>query len=131
MDNLTEIFGEPISVYTREQAIEDGVLVDAAVGDFAEVTEQHFGRDRGGVVMTAALFALIERAVNNKRAHNDFKGVWHDVLFMGRPAAVHAIQTGAIAGFKVIITGTGRKRLHMIYVAFDGEALTYGLQGDF
>ena len=32
-DPLTEFFGEPISVYTRQQAIEDGALVD--------VTEWH------------------------------------------------------------------------------------------
>ena len=31
MQNLTEYFGEPISVYTRAQAIEDGVLVDVSV----------------------------------------------------------------------------------------------------
>jgi hypothetical protein len=28
MSDLTEIFGEPISVYTRAQALEDGALVD-------------------------------------------------------------------------------------------------------
>jgi len=28
MDSMTEMFGEPISIYTRAQAIEDGVLVD-------------------------------------------------------------------------------------------------------
>jgi len=28
MSSMTEFFGEPISVYTREQAIEDGVLID-------------------------------------------------------------------------------------------------------
>ena len=50
---------------------------------------------------------------------------------MGRPAAVHAIKTGETAGFKVIITGAGRKRIHMVYVAFDGEALTYGFRDDF
>ena len=28
MPTMTEIFGEPISIYTRQQAIKDGVLVD-------------------------------------------------------------------------------------------------------
>ena len=31
MQNLTEYFGEPISIYTRAQAIEDGVLVNVSV----------------------------------------------------------------------------------------------------
>ncbi len=31
MQNMTEYFGEPISIYTRAQAIEDGVLVDVSV----------------------------------------------------------------------------------------------------
>ena len=31
MRNLTEYFGEPISIYTRAQAFEDGVLVDVSV----------------------------------------------------------------------------------------------------
>jgi len=134
---MIELFGEPISVYTREQALEDGVLVDAQVGDFEEVTAQHFGPDAGAVVMTSALFATIEKAVKNKRQCNDFKGVWHDVLFMGRPAAVRAIKTfaenGATSpfGFKVIITGASRKRNYMVWVAFDGEALTYGFREDF
>jgi len=131
VSTMEEIFGEPIHVYTREQAIEDGVLVDAKVGDFAEVTAQHFGADAGEVVMTASLFGLIERAVKNERHCNDFKGVWHDVLFMGRGAAVNAIKTGQTSGFQVIITGTGRKRIHTVYVAFDGEALTYGFAADF
>jgi len=135
--SMEELFGEPIHVYTREQALEDGVLVDAKVGDFADVTAQHFGSDAGEVVMTAALFETIKRAVENERHCNDYKGVWHDVLFVGRPATVHAIKTfratGSVApcGFKVIITGTGRKKVHTVYVAFDGEALTYGFAEDF
>ena len=31
MQNMTEYFGDPISIYTRAQAIEDGVLVDVSV----------------------------------------------------------------------------------------------------
>lgn len=37
MTNLAEIFGEPISVYTRAQAIEDGYLID--VSDTSEYRE--------------------------------------------------------------------------------------------
>ena len=31
MQNMTEYFGEPISIYTRAQAVEDGVLIDVSV----------------------------------------------------------------------------------------------------
>ncbi|MCH8063047.1 MAG: hypothetical protein IH861_11145 [Chloroflexi bacterium] len=31
MQNMTEYFGEPISIYARAQAIEDGVLIDVSV----------------------------------------------------------------------------------------------------
>ncbi len=41
MDNL---FSEDdiIHAYTRKEALEDGFQVDANVGDFAEVTKQHY-----------------------------------------------------------------------------------------
>ena len=34
MNSLTEIFGEPISVYTTDQAVDDGMLVEAAPDQF-------------------------------------------------------------------------------------------------
>lgn len=128
-ETLGAIFGEPIHVYTREQAIEDGVLVDARIGDLAEVTAQHVP---GGapVVMTAGLFGLIEKAVGHPRACNDWRGVWHDVLWMSRPALRRAVADMNTAGFRVIITGTGRRRLHTLTVTFDGAALTYALLGE-
>lgn len=47
--HLTEFFGEPIHVYTRQQAIQDSVLVP--VGDV------HFGDEKIGVCFTANLLA--------------------------------------------------------------------------
>ena len=70
---LTEIFGEPISIYTRAQGIEDGVLVD--------VTET--AREAGfkwPVALTSALFAVIEH-------QGDFAGRLWDVLWMATLAA--------------------------------------------
>jgi hypothetical protein len=102
-----------ISEYTLEDALEDGVLVTANEGDLAEVTQQH---TKFKVYMTNALFNLIERAVNNKRWCNDWKGVWHDILWMSHGARQAALATGAPYLFRVIITGTGRKRLHTLKV---------------
>ena len=105
-----EMFGDPISVYTRAQAIEDGILVDATIGDLAEVSRQHF---KYPIAMTAAVFGLMEKAVNHPKHCNDYKGVWHDICWM----AIHNTKRRfdpTTHLFEVIITGTGRKRLHML-----------------
>lgn len=98
-----------IYTYTREQAIEDGVLIDANVGEFAEVTRQHY---RYPVAMTAAVFALIRKAVESERHCNDYKGVWHDICWMANLASRRS--AGSQVLFQVIITGTGRKRYHTL-----------------
>lgn len=119
--------GAPIiSAYSRAQALEDGFLVDAQQGDLAEVTRQHVGATP--CAMTAAVHALIERAVTNPRAHNDWRGVWHDVLWMGQFARRASAQAGGTPrGFKVTITGTGRRRLHLLFISVgpgdQGEAV--------
>jgi hypothetical protein len=99
-----------ISVYTRAQAIADGVLADASTGDLAEVSAQHFPSVH--VAMTATVFALIEQAVASPKHANDCRGVWHDILHMSRACPVRVWQGGRL--FRVIITGTGRKRLHTL-----------------
>jgi hypothetical protein len=98
-----------IFAYTRREAIEDGVLVDATVGDLAEVTRQHF---KVHVAMTAAVFGILERAVENPRHLNDYKGVWHDVCWMLRIAISRqpAERSSSELLFRVIITGAGRSK---------------------
>ena len=113
MDDPLFAQGDIIFEYTLDQALEDGVLVDANTGDLAEVTQQH---TRLKVYMTRALFDLIEKAVNNKRQCNDWKGVWHDILWMSQGARRH-LQIGRPAFFQLIITGTGRKKLYTLQVA--------------
>ncbi len=111
MSSLSEMFGDAIHTYSRRQAIDDGVLIDAMVGDFAEVSRQHY---KYAIAMTAGVFGLIRRAVEKKRHCNDYRGVWHDVLYMSRTAPVKRWQTGCL--FRVIITGTGRKRNHTLKI---------------
>jgi hypothetical protein len=114
----TNIFdgAEVISSYSRAQALADGVLMDAQVGDIAEVTRQHVGTMP--TAMTSAVFGLIEKAVRNPKASNDWKGVWHDILWMSQFARRASAQDGGSPkGFKVTITGTGRQRLFVLWVS--------------
>ena len=112
-----DFWGPPIHVYTRDQAIADGVLIDASIGDLAQVSRQHFGNpDLYHVAMTAGLFALIERAVNHPRHMNDYRGVWHDICWMSIVLPERKLRSGdaITTWFKVIITGTGRTKKHLL-----------------
>ena len=110
MSDRTEVFGDVIYAYTRAQAIEDGVLIDATIGDLAEVTRQQY---KYPVAMTAAVWALIEKAVANEKHCNDLEGVWHDVLWMSRKNITRRFDPTSHL-FEVIITGTGRRRKHTL-----------------
>jgi len=104
------IFGEVISSYSRRQALEDGMQADANIGDLAEVTRQHF---KWPVYITRSLWNLMEKAVENRKYGNDWKGVWHDICWMGKQAMRISRDPHEVS-FKVIITGTGRTKYHTI-----------------
>ncbi len=78
MQDMTELFGEVISTYTRAQAIEDGVLID--------VTET--GREAGfrwPVALTqAAWMDCVEwtEEDSKRQTHQDLSGRLWDVLWM-------------------------------------------------
>src|SRR5436305_4081439 len=113
-----------IFAYTRQQAIADGVLVDATVGELAEVTRQHF---KVPVAMTAAVFGILERAVAYPRHGNDAKGVWHDICWMLR-ITISRLPEDASPEllFRVVITGAGRSTNWFLKVVMgpddEGEA---------
>ncbi len=94
-----------ISSYSRDDAIADGILIDADVGPAAEVSQQHFPNAKAA--MTVGLFGLIQRAVDHPRWLNDWCGVWHDVCWMSK-------LRNAAGLFRVTITGTGRVRNHIL-----------------
>ncbi len=98
------IFGDVIFSYTRAQAIEDGVLVDLTALA-PDVCKQHF---KFPVACTAAVYAIIDAAVKNKRQANDLKGVIHDILFMSRRCG--RVIDDSTRVFPVIITGAARQR---------------------
>jgi hypothetical protein len=111
-----------IYTYTREQAIEDGELIDACSGVFAEITCQFF---KIPVAMTRAVFAIIERSVASRTHYNDYKGVWHDMMWLCFLAARRT--SASQLSFQVIITGAGRKRYHTFKavisaLSFDNDA---------
>ena len=108
-DRSTEsFFGEVTSTYTRAQAIEDGVLIDA--GSMAQ--------DAGfkwPVAVTSAAWAdcvAWSEDDNRQQVYQDESGRLWDVLFM----ASHAIQ---------ICSGSGDRLLFQLYrVPVDGQSVT-------
>lgn len=79
--DLGDIFGEPIAVYTREQAIEDGVLVDLMEPETAGLV-----REAGfkiPVAMTAGAFAATVAEIGQPLPEGqDIRGRLWDVLWM-------------------------------------------------
>lgn len=77
-----------IYAYTRQQAIEDGVLVDLMQPELVELV--HNAGLKFPVAMTAAAFHdYVELSPKAKEAGNDIKGRLWDVLWMLR----HGIRT--------------------------------------
>ena len=108
-----ELFGDDVVfAYSRAQAIEDGVLVDASTGPLAEVSRQHF---RYPIAMTRAVWELIHKAVNNPKYCNDYCGVWHDICWMARQNVTKRLDPTTHL-FEVIITGVGRRRYHTLKI---------------
>mgnify|MGYP000574742923 CR=1 FL=1 len=66
-----------ISRYTREQALEDGVLVD--LNQYIPVHESGF---KFPLACTSSVYGIIEKAVNNEKYCNDYKGVVWDIFWM-------------------------------------------------
>jgi len=96
-----------ISVYTRQQAIADGFLIDASTGELGEVSRQYY---KYPVAMTAAVWAVIDKAVRNPNSWNDLKGVWHNVLYMSQHYVVRHLDVSIVL-FEVKIVGAGRKQI--------------------
>ncbi len=100
---------EVISVYTRAQAIEDGVLVDMT--EWASADKGFIGGFKCPVAVTAAVWADIN-AIPKSKGWQDVRGRAHDVLAMAALAARKARDSSAVL-YKVIIDIAGdRKRYH-------------------
>ena len=103
--SMNDFWGEPISTYTRAQAIEDGVLVDLMQGEMAAVARQHY---KHPIACTSAVFSIMQRAVENKRYGNSYPGILHDMLWMSRVMKRQVDPSTVI--FRVLIAGAGRQK---------------------
>lgn len=119
-DPMIEFFGEPISVYTRAQALEDGVLID--VSETAREAGVKFP-----VAMTAAAWAdcvaWTEADSKRKGWPQDESGRLWDVLYMMRQAIRSA--NGSLIMFqlyRVPVEGKGRKARLVTLKAICGPA---------
>ncbi|MCP4215981.1 MAG: hypothetical protein GY765_15110 [bacterium] len=101
---------EIIYAYTRAQALKDGEQVDANKGKFGKISREHY---KFPVYMTRGVYGLIETAVNNEKYCNDWRGVWHDILWMSHSQFAKSLDNSTML-FKVIITGCGRKQYHQM-----------------
>jgi hypothetical protein len=90
---------EVISVYSREQAISDGVLVDVS----ALAKEAGF---KVPVATTAAVFALLDPAPNDAELGQSFQGRLWDVLNLLRANA----RDGDTVLFDVLIAQSGKRQ---------------------
>ncbi len=117
--SMSEIFGEVISVYSREQAHEDGVLV--SVNDY-----DGSGLYRFPVSFTSALFAKLERG-NGSDPETLTARVW-DVCYMSTQGS----KEGPDSFFQVIV---GRATLELRANCGPGDdsapVMTIGFPEDF
>ena len=117
--SMEEFFGDVISSYSREQAHEDGVLVNVDDYDGA-------GNFKFPVSFTQALFSRLERG-NGSDAKTLDARVW-DVCYMAR----HGEMRGSDSYFKVIV---GRSTLALRANCGPGDdpapVMTIGFPEDF
>jgi len=102
-----DIFGEPIAVYTRRQAIEDGVLVDLMQPETVNlVREAGF---KFPVAMTVGAFAATVAEIDKPLpAGQDIQGRLWDVLWM-LTCAIRAAGSTDRVKFRVSVWN-GRRR---------------------
>jgi len=98
-----------IYTYSRKQAVEDGFQVKLE-GELADLARQVY---RYPVYITGTVWAIIEKAVANKKHHNDLKGVLWDILYMSTHASAPLDEQ--TRHFNVYITGAGRRRKWYMY----------------
>ena len=85
-DLVHELFGEPISAYTRAEAIRDGTLIDVSAD--ARALGIHYP-----VALTRAVWADCvdwQAEDSRRKTYQDIAGRLHDVLWMFCCAARHA-----------------------------------------
>lgn len=128
MKELEQVFGPMIHSYTREQAIEDGVLVD--VSEWAKEVGVS-----APTVFTQHLWSVVD--VSGRKGYRgvqDTRGRAHDVLFMAMLCLAAANRRGELANgphpFTLILTD-GRQKYARLWVSFDGDGVTIMFPEDY
>ena len=140
------LWGDPISVYTREQAIEDGVLVD--VTDWAGTgPDGMLGGFTVPVAITRTLWTVLDidphdgeppvidwRTRVRKRGEST-RGRAHDVLWLAAVAGRRS-PTADRVRYAVLMTVAGpagrpRRIRVLVEARIDGDGVTIGIPGDF
>lgn len=114
VDSMAEIFGEPISIYTRAQALEDGALVDVS----QVAGEAGF---RVPVALTRAVWAdCVEWTDTNSRhqTYQDEAGRLWDVLWMAFQRARRARGSDRV-GFQLYRVPRGGRGVRPRLVSLD------------
>lgn len=147
-DPLTAFFGEPISIYTRQQAIEDGILVDVSAWA-GSGPEGMLGGFTVPVAITRALWDVIDLGDTDSRngvgsAHwqalarrrwESTRGRAHDVLWMLRVAVASHPQQDRLR-YPVLMTVEGEggrlvRKCLTLEARIDGDGVTIGFPEDF
>lgn len=100
---MMELFGEPIYTYTRRQALEDGVLVDA--GPLAAEAGIRFP-----VALTRAAWEATVTVPAGADGFQNATGRLWDVLYVGRCAMARSTGDRAAYTISVITTKGGKRR---------------------
>ena len=122
---------EVISVYSREQALEEGTLGDVTKWG-ADGPEGFHGGFHCPVVMTRALWSVVEYTGDDPG--QDTRGRAHDVLWMACVALRRAFAVnkndGGPHAFAVLLSH-GRKRKATLWVVAAGAGAAIGFPEDF
>jgi hypothetical protein len=110
---------EVISVYTRKQAIEDGILVD--ISNTSEVKETGF---KVPVAVTRHLWSTIEKGL--KVPGQDLKGRLWDICFMATTAFRNFKEDKHLVPFEVLLVDAeGKQQTHKLWLCFsEAEGFT-------
>lgn len=128
-NDINDLFGNVISSYSREQALEDGVLVD--VSDTAREAGWRFH-----TAVTAALWADIQ-TIPARYSHEDTQGRLWDVLWMSSLSARKAKPGVSQFAFELILHREGIRKEHVQLLAHCGPGdnaepvITIGYPSDF
>ena len=111
--DLTSLFGEPISVYTRAQALADSVLVDLSAWA-GSGPDGMLGGFKVPVAVTAAVWGDIHAIPARLEGLASVRGRAHDLLWMASCAARRA-GDGPEVRFRLILPIQGERRQERTY----------------